>query len=312
MTKFKPLSRRLETLCPTGAWPGTRCGALLVFFLLAALPRTAAAGVFCHLEDLDIVQQTLAQDCKGRVVSATEAQAIKQRRQAYLRRVVEKKAWRPREGLRLGGIGSGFAVSAQGHLLTNHHVVADCQAISALTPAGRESEVRLLKSEPARDLALLMMAEAAPRPALFAAPETRLTGARMAGDTVRFLGYPNQGRPPLYPFDQPGRILRLAGGTLAVPVIVFKGDIRPGNSGGPLLTPAGQVIGLVFAKANLPAIYRKAGEEAAKKVMNVGLALPFWEILLFLEQAGVSYEIATGAEEAPAVESFMIRVNCWK
>ncbi len=103
-----------------------------------------------------------------------------------------------------------------------------------------------------------------------------------------------------------------AGGTLAVPVIVFKGEIRPGNSGGPLLTPAGRVIGLVFAQANVPTIYRKAGEEAAKKVMNVGLALPFWEILLFLEQAGVSYEIAAGAEEAPAAESFMIRVNCWK
>jgi len=316
MTKFKPLSCRLEALCPTGAWWGTRCGAFFLFFLLAALPRPAAATVFCHLEDLDIVQQTLAQDCKGRVVSPAEAQAIKQRRQAYLRRVMEDKAWRPREGLSLGGIGSGFAVSAQGHLLTNHHVVADCQAISVLTPAGRESEVRLLKSEPARDLALLMMAEAAPRPALFAAPETRLTGARLAGVAVRFLGYPDQGRPPLHPFDQPGRILQLAGGTLAVPVIVFKGEIRPGNSGGPLLTPAGQVIGLVFAQANLPAIYRKAGEEAAaraaKRMMNVGLALPFWEILLFLEQAGVSYEIASGAEEAPAAERFMVRVNCWK
>ncbi len=76
------------------------------------------------------------------------------------------------------------------------------------------------------------------------------------------------------------------------------------------------MIGLVFAQANLPAIYRKAGDAAkarmAKGAMNVGLALPFWEILLFLEQAGVSFEIATGAEEAPAAERFMVRVNCWK
>ncbi len=283
----------------------------------AGCPAAPGCGHgFRHLEDLDIVQQTLAQDCKGRVVSPAEAQAIKQRRQAYLRRVMGDKAWRPREGLGFGGTGSGFAVSAQGHILTNHHVVADCQAISALTPAGRESEVRLLKSEPARDLALLIMAEAAPDPALFAAPETRLTGARLAGTAVRFLGYPNRGRVPLRPFDQPGRILQLTGGTLAVPVIVFKGEIRPGNSGGPLLTPAGQVIGLVFGQANVPAIYRTAGNaaaaRAAKKMTNIGLALPFWEILLFLEQAGVPYEIATGAEEAPAAEQFMVRVNCWK
>ena len=316
MTKFEPLSCGLVALCPTGVWSAIRCGAFFLFFLLAALPRPAVAGVFCYLEDLDIVQQTLAQDCKGRIVSPLEARAVEQRRQAYLRRVLENKAWRPREGLRLAGIGSGFAVSTQGHLLTNHHVVDDCKAISALTPAGRESEVRLLKSDPARDLALLMMTEAAPRPALFAAPKTRLTGTRAVGDAVRFLGYPNQGRPPLQPFDRPGRILRLAAGTLAVPVIVFKGEIRPGNSGGPLLTPAGQVIGLVFAQANLPAIYRKAGEQAAARaadrMMNVGLALPFWEILLFLEQAGVSYEIATGAQEAPAAARFMVRVHCWK
>lgn len=316
MIKFKHLPCGRETLCPTAVWWGSRCGAFFLLILLATLPRSAAAIVFCHLEDLDVVQQTLAQDCKGSVVSPAEAQAIKQRRQAYLRRVMENKVWRPREGLSLSRIGSGFVVSTQGHLLTNYHVVADCLAISTLTPAGRESEAQLLRGEPNRDLALMMMAEPAPRPALFAAPGSRSTGARLASESVRFLGYPNQGRPPLYPVDQPGKILQLGGGILSVPVIVFKGEIRPGNSGGPLLTTAGRVIGLVFAQTNLPAIYREARDEAAaraaKSMINIGLALPLWEILLFLEQAGVSYEVAAGAEEAPAAQHFMVRVNCWK
>jgi S1-C subfamily serine protease len=221
-------------------------------------------------------------------------------------------AYRPHDGLDIGGIGSGFAVSAQGHLLTNHHVIANCQAISAVTPSAHEVEVHLLRSDPARDLALLMMAEAATRPALFVSPKTRLTGARLSGDTVRFLGYPNGGSRSLRPVIRPGRILQFAGGPLSVPVIVFKGKTDPGNSGGPLLTPAGHVIGLVFAKANTPAIYRAAGEEAAKSMTNVGLALPFWEILLFLEQAEISYEIATDTNTAPAAERFMVRVNCWK
>ncbi len=221
-------------------------------------------------------------------------------------------AYRPPDGLNIGGIGSGFAVSAQGHLLTNHHVVEDCQAISATTSAAHEVEARLLRSDPARDLALLMMDGASTRPALFASPRARLTGGHLSGDTVRFVGYPEGGRRSLRPVIRPVRILQLAGGPLTVPVIVFKGKVDPGNSGGPLLTPAGQVIGLVFAKHNLPTIYREAGEEAAKRMTNVGLALPFWEILLFLEKAEVSYEIAAGAETGPAAERFMVRVNCWK
>ena len=221
-------------------------------------------------------------------------------------------AYRPPDGLNIGGIGSGFAVSAQGHLLTNHHVVEDCQAISATTSAAHEVEAHLLRSDPARDLALLMMDGATTRPAILASPRTRLNGGHLSGDTVRFVGYPEGGRRSLRPVIRPARILQLAGGPLTVPVIVFKGKVDPGNSGGPLLTPAGHVVGLVFAKANIPAIYREAGEEAAKRMTNVGLALPFWEMLLFLEQAAISYEIATDAETAPAVERFMVRVNCWK
>ncbi len=221
-------------------------------------------------------------------------------------------AYGPPDGLNIGGIGSGFAVSARGHLLTNHHVVEDCQAISATTPAAHEVEAHLIRSDPARDLALLMMDGATTRPAILASPRTRLNGGHLAGDTVRFVGYPEGGRRSLRPVIRPARILQLAGEPLSVPVIVFKGKVDPGNSGGPLLTSTGHVVGLVFAKANIPAIYREAGEEAAKRMTNVGLALPFWEMLLFLEQAAISYEIATDAETAPAVERFMVRVNCWK
>ena len=298
MSIFKLLLCVREARCETGAWRGSLCSALVHFLLLTGLPLPAAV----HLVRCEITGKQ-ADAMRALCLFFVAILAIN----GCASRSVE-----PYDGLDIRGIGSGFAVSSQGHLLTNHHVIADCQAISATTPSGHEIEVRLLRSDPARDLALLMMAEAAPRPALFASPETRLAGARLSGDTVRFLGYPNLGRPSLRPVDRPGRILQFAGGPLTVPVIVFKGKIDPGNSGGPLLTPAGQVIGLVFAKPNLPTIYREAGEEAAKSMTNVGLALPFWEILLFLEQAEISYEIAAGAETGPAAERFMVRVNCWK
>ena len=75
-----------EARCQTGAWRGRLCLALFLFLLLTGLPRPAAATVFCYLEDLDLVQETPANDCNGHIVSPTEAEVIKQRRQAYVRR----------------------------------------------------------------------------------------------------------------------------------------------------------------------------------------------------------------------------------
>jgi len=65
---------------PTGAWRDRLRLGLLLFLVLTGLPRPAAATIFYYPEDLD-VQETLAHDCEGRIVSPEEAEVIKQRRQ---------------------------------------------------------------------------------------------------------------------------------------------------------------------------------------------------------------------------------------
>jgi S1-C subfamily serine protease len=220
--------------------------------------------------------------------------------------------YRPAEGLVLGGLGSGIAVSAMGHRVTNNHVIADCEAISATTTSGFEAKARVLRSDSVRDLALLIMEGASLRPATFPLPKTNLSGGELSGNIVRFLGYPNGGGRSLRPVIRPGRILQLTRGPLPVPVIVFKGKVDPGNSGGPLLTSTGQVVGLVFAKASVPAVYRDTGEESAIRMSHTGLALPFWEIMLFLEDANISYESSIGGRTATTPDHFLVRINCWK
>lgn len=289
-----------------------------MFFLSTTVPYPAAAAVFCFQEDLDLVQSVLEQDCQGRIVNAEEAETIQKRRQDHLRKAFESRVWQPREDLHLGGMGSGFTVSTAGHLVTNHHVVDDCAALSALTPQGDESEVRLIRSAVTRDLALLQLSAGAlkRRPAVFVAPHTRLrVGSPTAGaaEPVHFLGYPNRGRPPLLPFDRPGELWQLTDQILDIPVIVFKGEVSPGNSGGPLLDDKDRVIGLVFAEANAPAFRQKIDKAKAEQMVNVGFALPHWEILLFLDQAGIDYQVASHDDEkAPGSDQFMVRINCWR
>jgi S1-C subfamily serine protease len=324
MNKFKPSSSKHSpperSPESRGAWHDA-VYLILVAFVAAASPGHAADLVHCYQEDLDLVQLVSKHDCNGLVVSADEAITIQKRRREYLRETFESSGWRPREGLHLRGVGSGFAVSSAGHFLTNHHVVKGCHAISALTPQGLESQAHPVRISPARDLALLQTSAEAPHrdPVLFAAPNESPILRTLAEDEtdgsatmVRFLGYPNQGRPPRVPLEQPGQLLALTGQIPNIPIFAFRGDIRPGSSGGPLLNHRGRVIGLVFAQADAPAIREQSDVQTASEMVDVGYALPLWEILLFLEQAGVEYAVADSEEDsAPEANNFMARINCW-
>jgi S1-C subfamily serine protease len=83
-------------------------------------------------------------------------------------------------------------------------------------------------------------------------PQLLLDRTAKAGDNVAVLGYPEDG-----PYTvEPGRIRseqRLRSpdiygeGTVIRQVYSLRGSIRPGNSGGPILTSAGDVAGMVFA-----------------------------------------------------------------
>ncbi|MBF4163228.1 MarP family serine protease [Nocardioides acrostichi] len=138
--------------------------------------------------------------------------------------------------------GSGF-VFAPGRVMTNAHVVA---GVTAPTVQEGEATVpaRVVYYNPDVDIAVLAL-DTGSSPAL----EFATAGE---GDNVVIAGYPQDG-----PYDvRAGRIraqqrLRspniYGNGTVIREVFSLRGLVRPGNSGGPLVDPKGDVVGVVFA-----------------------------------------------------------------
>jgi len=142
--------------------------------------------------------------------------------------------------------GSGFVIAPQ-RVMTNAHVVAGTDVVGIETTAG-DYPARVVYFDPEVDIAVL----AVPRlraPALPFAAETA-----KAGDSAIVLGYPLDGPYKATPARIRGRI-NLRGpdiyeaNTVQRDVFTVRAEIRSGNSGGPMITPDGKVIGVVFGAA---------------------------------------------------------------
>jgi S1-C subfamily serine protease len=142
--------------------------------------------------------------------------------------------------------GTGFVVSP-GRVVTNAHVVAGVTEPVVQIPGGGALPARVVYFDTRRDLAVLAVDNLRPAP-------IPLGSELPNGSPAAFAGYPHGG-----PFQsKPATVQDIA--TLLVPDIygnnaspeeVYRlaGDVQPGNSGGPLLSTDGQVVGVIFAKA---------------------------------------------------------------
>lgn len=139
--------------------------------------------------------------------------------------------------------GSGF-VYAPDHVMTNAHVVAGVRHPRVITADG-EMEADVVLFDPEIDLAVLYVR------GLDAVPLAFDPSAR-PGDDAAILGFPGNG-----PFDARAARIRAAvrlrspdiygAGQLDRDTYSIRGLVRSGNSGGPLISSAGRVFGVIFA-----------------------------------------------------------------
>jgi S1-C subfamily serine protease len=138
--------------------------------------------------------------------------------------------------------GTGFAITSNGLIATNYHVVANADSVYVQNAAGKAFKVKVLYTDSKGDVAILKVMDTSFKN-LGAIPYTFKRSESDLAESVFTYGYPQDS--PVY---GDGRITSqngLNGDSLEYQISV---PINPGNSGGPLLDNKGNIIGIVKAK----------------------------------------------------------------
>ncbi|HNZ14089.1 MAG TPA: trypsin-like peptidase domain-containing protein [Anaerolineaceae bacterium] len=138
--------------------------------------------------------------------------------------------------------GSGFFISNEGYILTNHHVIEDVQAIRVILADGSEQSATLVGSDQFSDLAVLKTDGSVP-----AIVKLGNSDVLKSGESVIAIGSPLgdfKNTVTVGVVSATGRSIDTGEGYQVEDLIQTDAAINQGNSGGPLVNLAGEVIGI--------------------------------------------------------------------
>ena len=218
------------------------------------------------------------------------------------------------------GSGSGFVVNRAGEILTSHHAIERCANAGATITFGDASHHATVQArDTENDLALLVASDEScawwsptcsavfDRPASF----SQLPRANL-GAEVAVAGYPLRGLLAPTLNVTRGNVSALTGLGNEAKWLQISAPVQHGNSGGPVLDKAGNVIGVVTAKLNAV----RTAQETGDVPQNVNFALKGAVVRSFLEIHGIDYS-RQPSDEALAPEAlatlahgFTVAVTC--
>ena len=225
------------------------------------------------LENLNRERRALVSSILPAVVSVKTSKKVVSPRRSYGLDPSEFYNRNPRqfrnpneEEMVQNSLGSGVIVSAEGHIITNNHVIDQVDQIEVLLSDGRTKKARLVGADAQVDLAVLQIDEPGVKSLKFGDSD-----AVQAGDFVLAIGNPfgfeetvtdgiisSKGRPNRV--DSFGDYLQT------------NAAINPGNSGGPLVNLRGEIIGI-----NTAIISKSGGSQ------GLGFAIPSNSVRAALE-----------------------------
>jgi S1-C subfamily serine protease len=214
------------------------------------------------------------------------------------------------KGTKGDGWGTGFVISGDNHILTNHHVAGDCEEVLA----GAEP-AKVVASDEVNDLALLSVRGAAvlgEGPAAGSIAVFRASPRLRKGEDVVVAGYPLPGLLATEMKITTGSLNALSGINDDRREFQFSAAIQPGNSGGPAFDRSGHVIGVVSSGVSDRLVVGWTG----KVPQNVNFAIGLGMVRSFLEAEDVDFLTEASDQALPSYEiaeqaqGFTLQIQC--
>lgn len=196
--------------------------------------------------------------------------------------------------------GTGFFVSPR-HLVTNYHVANGCQRVVLRQSGSPDITANVIGFDPRMDLAVIETAKPVRHNAYL-----RTDGGLKRGDSLNVIGYP-EGHSGNGSYMARAKVLNPSFTFNGISGVQFTNSVDHGNSGGPLLDEAGNVIGVVVGKMS------HYGNTGMSPYKEYGVAIGLNVLRNFLAQQGVTpMENVSVQHQHPAnqAESYTVNVRC--